>query len=193
MPFSWEKWFTNSSDLFLLNNQRRKKAYDQPGKSNKVVTHPLLHLFLFFHFFLFCFNLPAPFMINWNRPRILLQGGKTLLDLKIEIKARPISSNLAKGGEFEKYFLGALSEKSAFSIKKRHGRRPIVLRCGFLESEKITCNFISLRILVVRDFAIFSVQNLYDSHVLYWMSGMNERLIRNGLLLRVIHLFVFVG
>ena len=76
-------------------------------------------------------------MINWNRPRILLQGGKTLLDLKIEIKARPISSNLAKGGEFEKYFLGALSEKSAFFNKnKRHGRRPIVLRCGFLESEK---------------------------------------------------------
>ena len=60
-------------------------------------------------------------MINWNRPRILLQGGKTLLDLKIEIKARPISSNLAKGGEFEKYFLGALSEKSAFSIKKDTG------------------------------------------------------------------------
>ena len=107
-------------------------------------------------------------MINWNRPRILLQGGKTMLDLKIEIKARPISSNLAKGGEFEKYFLGALSEKSAFSIKKKdmgvHDRFALRL---FKKRKIINCNYISQRILVVRDFKIFSAQNHYDSHVLY--------------------------
>lgn len=111
------KLIWNSSELFC-----RISKWWAWYRGNKIVTHPLFHLFLFFHFFLFCFNLPAPFMINRNRLRILLQGGKTLLDLKIEIKARPISSNLAKGGEFEKYFLGALSEK-CFSIK-RHGRRP---------------------------------------------------------------------
>ena len=115
-------WF----EFWLGNNQSLPEQWSIVNllKSYKLVTHPLVHFFLLLPLFLFCFNLPAPFMINWNRLRILPQRGETLLDLSHIIKnwkmnwaPGPISSNLAKGGTFENYFLGAHVKTQLFIQK----------------------------------------------------------------------------